>query len=76
MIHLTETGYNAGRLFCLNAMSADDTKVHGSYAPLHQADFRGKCCSDCLKVWALEAYDDTDTDTPEWVLSIRQANTQ
>jgi hypothetical protein len=76
MIHLTETGYNAGRLFCINTMSADDTKAHGAYAPLHLADFRGKCCSDCLKVWALEAYDDTDTDAPEWVLSIRQSNAQ
>lgn len=71
MIHLTETGYNAGRLFCLSTMTADDTKVHGAYAPLHLAEFRGKCCRDCLKVWATEAYDDMDDDMPEWVISMR-----
>ena len=71
MIHLTETGYNAGRLFCLSTMAADDTKVHGAYAPLHLADFRGKCCQACLKVWATEAYDETDDDMPEWVIAMR-----
>ena len=72
MIHLTETGYNAGRLFCLNTMQADDSKAHGSYAPLHLADFRSKCCKDCLKVWADEAYDDGD-EMPEWVADMRKA---
>ena len=70
MIHLTETGYNAGRLFCLSTMAEDDTKVHGACAPLHLADFRGKCCKDCLKVWATEAYDDDD-EMPAWVSEMR-----
>ena len=40
MIHLAETGYNAGRLFCLSTMAEDDTKVHGAYAPLHLSPYR------------------------------------
>lgn len=70
MIHLTETGYNAGRLFCSNRMTEEDSKVHGSYAPLHLSAFRSKCCADCLKVWATEAYDDGD-EMPEWVQETR-----
>lgn len=70
MIHLTETGYNAGRLFCLSQMSDEDTKAHGAYAPLHLASFRDKCCQSCLKVWADEAYD-ADDDMPEWVSKMR-----
>lgn len=75
MIHLTETGFNAGRPFCLTdrvaATQAGDTFQHGAYAPLHKDDVRALCCPECLKVWALEAYDDTDTDMPEWVAEIR-----
>ena len=70
MIHLTETGYNAGRLFCLSQMHHDDTKAHGAYAPLHLSDFRAKCCTECLKVWANEAYEDGD-DMPQWVIETR-----
>lgn len=74
MIHLTETGYNAGRLFCLSTMTADDTKVHGAYAPLHLRSFRDKCCYHCLKVWATEAYDETDDDMPDWVIAMRSVS--
>lgn len=71
MIHLSETGYHAGRLFCLGTKSEDDTSVHGMYAPLHLADFRVKCCPDCLKVWAVEAYDEGD-EMPDWVVDMRK----
>lgn len=70
MIHLTETGFHAGRLFCTQPMSEDDTKAHGAYAPLHLSAFRDKCCFHCLKVWADEAYD-ADDDMPDWVVSMR-----
>jgi hypothetical protein len=41
------------------------------YSPLHLADFRAKCCIDCLKVWANEAYDEGD-EMPEWVKEARK----
>lgn len=70
MIHLSETGYHAGRLFCLDTKAEDDTSAHGMYSPLHLAEFRGKCCQKCLKVWADEAYDEGD-EMPDWVIEMR-----
>ena len=70
MIHLSETGFHAGRLFCLGTKTDSDTSAHGMYAPLHLADFRAKCCPACLKVWAVEAYDEGD-EMPEWVIETR-----
>lgn len=70
MIHLTETGFHAGRRFCMSNRSDGAQSVHGMYAPLDNPEFRAKCCPDCLKVWALEAYDDGD-DMPQWVSDIR-----
>ena len=79
MIHLTETGYNAGRLFCsanrYNAAADGDTFQHGVYAPLNDVAFREKCCSECLTTWALEAYDDGD-EMPQWVIDIRTSLTK
>lgn len=68
--HLSETGLHAGRRFCL---SKDGESVHGMYAPLDNPEFRATCCPACLKVWAIEAYDDGD-DTPDWVSEIRAAD--
>ena len=74
MFHLTETGFNAGRPFCFVDRTAatreGDTFQHGAYAPLHDPIARARCCPECLKVWAMEAYDDTD-EMPEWVTEIR-----
>jgi hypothetical protein len=70
MIHLSETGYHAGRLFCLGTKSEADVSAHGMYSPLHLANFREKCCQKCLKVWADEAYDEGD-EMPDWVVSMR-----
>ena len=68
MIHLTETGFHAGRRLCLS--SDEGRSVHAAYAPLNNEDFRNKCCQDCLKTYALEAYEEGD-EMPDWVLSIR-----
>lgn len=68
LIHLTHTGFYAGRRFC---NSTDDARnVHGSYAPLNNAVFREQCCNDCLKVWA-DSYDD-DEKMPLWVSIMRK----
>ena len=72
MIHLTETGFHAGRRLCLTARDDGARNVHAAYAPLHLAEFRSQCCPDCLRVWALEAYDDDDTDMPDWVRAMRE----
>ena len=71
MIHLSETGYHAGRLFCLGTKTEEDTSAHGMFVPLHLADFRAKYCPDCLKAWAMEAYDEGD-EMPEWVVEMRK----
>jgi len=66
MIHLTETGFYAGRRLCPTDCTDGDTTVHAVYAPLNRDEFRAKCCAHCLIVWAREAYEDGD-DMPEWV---------
>jgi len=70
-IHLTETGFNAGRRLCLTDRSDGLTNVHAAYAPINKPEYRVNCCSACLKVWAAEAYDDRDDDMPTWVKQLR-----
>ena len=72
MIHLTETGFHAGRRLCLTASSDGQRNVHAAYAPLHLADFRRDCCQECLITWATEAYDEGD-DMPDYIQEIRRA---
>ena len=72
MIHLTETGYHAGRRLCLTDRNDDAQNVHAAYAPLNNREFRAKVCPDCLRVWVSEAYDDGD-DMPDWVEDAREA---
>lgn len=67
MIHLSETGYYAGRRFCL---AKGGESVHAIYAPLNNDQYRAKVCPDCLHVWANEAYDPDDCK-PWWVVDIR-----
>lgn len=71
MIHLTETGYNAGRTFC-GSPRGNET-AHGAYAPLHLDAFRARCCPACLSIWAHEAYE-TGDEMPAWVLETRANN--
>lgn len=70
MIHLTETGFHAGRRLCMTDRHDGDRNVHASYAPLANPEFRAQVCPECLRVWANEAYDDGD-DMPEWVSQMR-----
>jgi hypothetical protein len=71
MIHLTYTGSNAGVLLCGKARNIADSHAHAVYAPLHKDEYRATVCSDCLKYYALDAYDDTDENMPAWVKTIR-----
>ena len=72
MIHLTYTGVYAGTLLCGKARKIDNAHAHAVYAPLEKADYRATVCPECLKYYALDAYDDTDDDMPEWVKAIRE----
>lgn len=53
MIHLTLTGYDAGRPLCDGnreaLAAAGDTFLHAVYAPIHR--IRADVCPDCLEVW-------------------------
>lgn len=68
--HLSETGFHAGRRLCL---SSEGESIHAIYAPLSNPAFRSMCCQQCLKVWALEAYVDSD-EMPQWVIDMRHAS--
>lgn len=73
MIHLSETGLNAGRRLCF---SQNGDSVHAMYAPLHNPEFRETVCLDCLRVWANEAYDDADENDgsmPDYIKEIRSS---
>jgi hypothetical protein len=70
MMHLTETGYHAGRRLCLTSRDDGEPNAHAAYAPLNRAEFRATACPGCLRVWATEAYDDDD-EMPEWVQAER-----
>jgi hypothetical protein len=75
MIHLTYTGVYAGTLLCGKARKLDDAHAHAVYAPLHKDEYRATVCPVCLKYYALDAYDDTDDDMPDWVKTIREGET-
>lgn len=72
MIHLTETGYHAGRRLCLTDRNDGARNVHAAYEPLENpsAEFIANLCPCCLKVWALEAYRDGE-EMPDYIESIR-----
>jgi len=72
VIHLSETGYHTGRRLCL---ARDGQSVHAVYAPLHKEEYRQKVCPACLKIYALEAYEDGD-EMPDWVQKIRSEHQQ
>lgn len=70
-MHLSETGLHAGRRFCGNS-NREEKSIHATYAPLEILAFREKACPECLKIWALEAYEDGD-DMPAYIQEIRTA---
>ena len=71
MIHLTHTGFYAGSLLC--GKPRDNREhAHAVYAPLHNLGYRQKVCLDCLRVYAQDAYDETDEDMPEWIQALRE----
>ena len=71
MIHLTETGLNAGRRLCLTSSADGQRNVHAAYAPLHLSDFRRDTCHECLKIWADEAYTEGE-EMPEYIKTLRK----
>lgn len=73
MIHLTHTGFYAGHLLC-GKPRENGEHAHAVYAPLHKLEYRQKVCPDCLRVYARDAYDETDDDMPEWVQALREVN--
>lgn len=70
IVHLSETGLNAGRRFCGAARDDGNRSVHGTYAPLHSPEFREAVCEACLTVWATEAYDDGEA-MPAYIAEVR-----
>ena len=72
MIHLTETGFHAGRRLCLTSRDDGAQNAHASYAPLKNPAYRATCCGVCLKTWADEAYDAGD-DMPDYISALRAA---
>lgn len=72
VIHLSETGYYAGRRLCL---AQDGQSVHAVYAPLHKEEYRQRVCPECLKSYAIYGYDEGD-EMPEWVHKIRSEHPQ
>jgi hypothetical protein len=73
IIHLTETGANAGRRFCTADRADGHRNVHGAYAPLENPTFRVQVCLDCLSVWANEAYELGDA-IPNYLAVLRVKN--
>lgn len=73
VVHLSETGLNAGRRFCGAARDDGNRSVHAVYAPLDALEFRTTVCEACLKIWALEAYDE-GSSMPEYIAEIRASH--
>lgn len=71
-VHLSETGANAGRRFCGAPRADDNRSVHAIYAPLQNPTFLASVCRECLKIWAVEAYDDSD-EIPQYLVPFRTA---
>lgn len=73
VVHLSETGLHAGHRFCGAARDDGNRSVHAIYAPLEAVKFRTTVCEACLKIWALEAYDE-GSSMPEYIAEIRAAH--
>lgn len=68
MIHLTLTGYYAGRRLCDKSREDGEENAHAIYAPLGLSEYRAKVCPKCLREYALSF--DVDEEKPEWVVEI------
>lgn len=71
MVHMTESGVNAGRRLC--GVSRDDGQrnVHAVLTPLHNPAVREQICPSCIKAWAMEAYEEGDF-MPDYIVAIRK----
>ena len=72
LVHLSETGLNAGQRLCLAPRDGTSRSVHAMYAPLDNVDFRETVCAKCLSIWATEAYEAGD-EMPEYIADARAA---
>lgn len=70
VVHLSETGLNAGRRFCGASRDDGNRSVHAVYAPLQPTEFRQNVCEACLTIWANEAYEEGDS-MPEYIAEVR-----
>jgi hypothetical protein len=75
LVHLSETGVNAGRRLCLAPRDESSRSVHAMYAPLGNPTFRASVCLKCLEVWATEAYEDGE-NMPLYIAEARAAAMQ
>lgn len=73
VVHLSETGLNAGRRLCGAARDDGNRSVHAMYAPLHAPEFRANVCAACLAAWATEAYEEGDA-MPEYIAEARRGH--
>jgi len=73
VVHLSETGLNAGRRLCGAARDDGNRSVHAMFAPLHATEFRENVCQACLAAWANEAYDEGDP-MPEYIAEARKGH--
>lgn len=71
VVHLSETGVNAGRRLCGASRDDGNRSVHAMFAPLRAPEFRQNVCEACLATWAAEAYDEADP-MPEYIAEARQ----
>lgn len=71
VVHLSETGVNAGRRLCGASRDDGSRSVHATFAPLHAPEFRENVCEACLTMWAAEAYEEGDP-MPEYIAEARQ----
>ena len=67
-MHLTLTGFYAGRTLCGSEREGEE--LHASFAPLDKEEFRATVCPNCLREYALSYDDDELDDAPDWVVEI------
>lgn len=68
MIHLTLTGFQAGRIICGAPRKPENQHVHAQYAVFDKPEILAQYCPDCLALWVAD-YADEDK-LPDWALSI------
>jgi len=71
VIHLTYTSIADGETLCGVPRTVTGEYWHAVYAPLGQDRHRAKVCPECLKIYALAAWDIDDVEAPAWVVQFR-----